>query len=72
MEVLTEISGWGIVWMHEKYFVRHLKPDGCGTFLRGNATKGCTCKGKNKGNPIQVDPVILAKFRILTLREKMS
>lgn len=72
MEVLTEVNGWAIVWMHEKYFVRHIKPEGCGTFLRGNAQLGCTCKGKFKAEPKEVDPTILAKFRILTLREKLK
>jgi hypothetical protein len=72
VEILTQNNGWAIVWMHDKYFVRHIKPEGCGTFLRGNATVGCTCKGKNKAAPIKVDDVILAKFRLLTLREKMK
>lgn len=70
MEVLTENNGWAIVWMHGKYFVRHLPP--CGTFLRGNATMGCTCRGKFKNDPKKVDGTILAKFRILTLRENLK
>lgn len=72
MEILTEENGWAIVWMHEKYFVRHVKPAGCGTFLRANAKMGCTCKGKHKQEPVQVDAIILAKFRVLTLREDMG
>lgn len=71
MEILTSHNGWAIVWMHKKYFVRHMKPDGCGTFLRGNAAKGCTCRGKFTKETIKVDDTILAKFRILTLREKL-
>ena len=72
VEVMTENNGWAIVWMHQKYFVRHVKPEGCGTFLRGNAVKGCTCRGKNKSEPVQVDPTVLAKFRILTFRENLK
>lgn len=47
VEVLTEHNGWAIVYLHEKYFIKHLD---CGTVLRQYAHKGCHC-----GKSIEVD-----------------
>ena len=69
MTLLTENNGWSIVWMHNRYYLRHLA---CGGYIRNHADWGCLCKNK-KGNrfsngvaPIKVDDMILLKFKLVT------
>jgi hypothetical protein len=69
MTVLTENEGWGIVWMNERYYIRHLA---CGSYLRGNTLRGCLCRKLRRDETAiafgakPVDPVILKKFILLT------
>lgn len=40
IELLTENNGWAIIYLHDKYFIRHVD---CGTTLRKWAHVGCFC-----------------------------
>ena len=68
MTLLTEHNGWAIVWMHDRYYLRHLA---CGGYIRNHADWGCLCKrqglkdnGPDKHTP--VDEMILLKFKLVT------
>jgi hypothetical protein len=69
MTLLTEENGWAIVWMNEKYYLRHMT---CGAYLRRNAAHGCTCRRLRKHvyqTATQVDDTIMKKFTLLTKGE---
>lgn len=67
MTVMTENNGWAIVWMNDKYYLRHLA---CGSYIRNHAVWGCLCKGllpdKNGTSKVPVDDLILKKFKLIT------
>ena len=73
MTLLTENNGWAIVWMNERYYLRHLS---CGSFLRNKyaVNGGCFCKRGNRVSPVaistMVDELILNKFKLLTKGDK--
>ena len=65
---LTEHNGWAIIWMHDKYYLRHTA---CGAYIRNHASYGCLCRGKGlKANEpdrhTPVDDMILLKFKLVT------
>ena len=67
MTVMTENNGWAIVWMNDRYYLRHLA---CGAYIRNHASWGCLCadipKGKETKNNAPVDDLILKKFKLVT------
>lgn len=71
MTLLTENNGWAIVWMNDRYYIRHLL---CGAYLRQLPNLGCMCrklsrKSDNQGMPMAtsvIDDLILKKFKLLT------
>ena len=73
MTLLTENNGWAIVWMNERYYLRHLK---CGSYLRSRyaVDTGCYCKRGVRVSPVEVpnavDELILKKFKLLTKGDK--
>ena len=73
MTVMTENNGWAIVWMNNKYYLRHLA---CGAYIRRHANWGCLCKTISS-TPVGarsaagdsralVDDLILKKFKLIT------
>ena len=70
MTLLTANNGWAIVWMHDKYYLRHLA---CGGYLLHHVDWGCLCgKGSTLMGviPVKVDDMILLKFKLITKGDK--
>ena len=64
MTVLTENNGWAIVWMHDRYYLRHLA---CGAYIRKRADEGCICaRTIEPYTDTPVDEMILMKFKLIT------
>ena len=69
--LLTENNGWSIVWMNDRYYIRHQT---CGSYLRRYYKNGCLCRTgkvyKADSKLTSVDDLILKKFKLITKGDK--
>lgn len=65
--ILTENNGWAIVWMNNRYYIRH---QACGGYLLYQYRLGCLCRVRERARtmnaPAKVDDMILKKFKLIT------
>ena len=70
MTILTENNGWAIVWMNNRYYLRH---NACGSYLLRRWRSGCLCNDRERAagikEPTKVDDMILKKFKLVTKGE---
>lgn len=68
--ILTENNGWAIVWMNNRYYLRH---NACGSYLLRRWRSGCLCNARERAarmkEPTKVDDMILKKFKLVTKGE---